>query len=63
MPDNVNVNELIRNLNERIERLETARNTVSGALRILCVADDINEDLSATMLMLADVLEHPEVLS
>ena len=60
MPDNVNVNELIRNLNER---LETARNTVSGALRILCVAEDINEDLAATMLMLADVLDHPEVLS
>ena len=47
----------------KIEQLQTVMNTVSGALRILCVADDINEDLAATMLMLADVLDHPEVVS
>ena len=47
----------------KIEQLQTVMNAVGGALRIMSRAEDIGDDMAETLHLLADVLEHPEVVS
>ena len=55
--------ETYEQMSARIEQLETTVNAVGGVLRLMSYNQAIDDDVCSTLGLLADVLEHPEVLS
>ena len=50
-------------MSARIEQLETTMNAVGGVLRLMSYNQAIDDDVCSTLGLLADVLEHPDIVS